>query len=258
MFFKASPTRYTQQQYLGFFRKAKTVHHIDSPFVYRFVKYVVEDHRNFYIFPLGRLLHREARDQISHPEFYRYSISSSVGKKLFRAIHLYKPDLALVLGAGDGLGPIYLATAMLSGDLMAIEPDAFWYAFAKKQIEALGLPNVTLLQDHCGEALTQFVKEIDQIDFLLVHASISPDEIPDLFDLIQNHLHHQSIVAVHLPYQSASAKSIWQSLCEHPKVQLSIDLFDLGFLFFDPALRKKQHYRIVPASRKFWQLGLFR
>jgi hypothetical protein len=49
----------------------------------------------------------------------------------------------------------------------------------------------------------------------------------------------------------------WQKLCAMPEVTLSIDLFHVGLLFFNPDIREKQHYAIVPAVWKPWRMGLW-
>ena len=244
--------------YLGFYRKAKTIHKLDRPFIYRFVRYIVEDDRNFYIFPLGRLLFREAKQHSPKANASLSSMPPLTGKRLFRAIHLFKPNLGLELGSGDGLSTIYQATAMLSGDVISIEPNPVFAAYAQKLIEELGLPNITLVNDQVEASLRHLFAENIKLDYVFLHHIEAESQFIDYFQRIEAYLHHQSIVILAAPYRSASSLQAWKQLCKHPKVQLSIDLFDLGFLFFDPAFRKKQHYQIVPAYRKFWKLGLFR
>lgn len=254
MIFAAPLQNFTLKQRFDFFRKAKTIHDTDSPFVYRFCKYIVEDDRNFYIFPLGRLLYREAKSA----DRRQFSMAPLTGKRLFRAVHHYKPALALEISAGDGLSAIYQAAAMLSGDLYSIEPDEEQAAFAKKQVSDLGLPNVELRSGALFFTLAAVKKEIKQIDFLFLSTGCPPEKQIAILDEIEPLMHQQTVVAIAAPHQSTTRLASWEQLKADKRTHLSIDLFDLGFLFFDAAFREKQHYRIIPTAQKPWRLGLFR
>lgn len=43
-------------------------------------------------------------------------------------------------------------------------------------------------------------------------------------------------------YESETTTKLWHHLQEHPKITLSLDLFEFGIVFFTPLLKKKQHF----------------
>lgn len=254
MIFAYPHQNFTIKKRFRFFRKAKTVHDIDSPFVYDFCKYIVEDKRNFYIFPLGQLLYQEARSGGRKA----YSMPPLTGKRLFRAIHHFKPDTALEIGAGDGLSTIYQATAMLSGDLLSLEAKEEQAAVAKKQIEELGLPNVSLQQGEILSLLSRMMPDMPQVDFLFISVQYPADQQIQLMEKLRPIINKKTVVVLAGIYQSPQRLAIWEQLKEQSQTRLSIDLFDLGFLFFDSTLGQKRDYCLVSARQKPWRLGVFR
>jgi len=254
MIFAYPRQNFTIKKRFRFFRKAKTIHDIDSPFVYDFCKYIVEDKRNFYIFPLGQLLYQEARSSGRKA----YSIPPLTGKRLFRAVHHFKPDIALEIGAGDGLSTIYQATAMLSGDLFSLEAQEEQAAVAKKQIEELGLPNVALQQGEILSLLSWIIPDIQQVDFLFVSIQYPADQQMQLIEKLRPVINEKTVVVLEGIYHSPKRLSIWEELKKQAQTRLSIDLFDLGFLFFDSTLGPKRDYCLVSARQKPWRLGVFR
>lgn len=254
MIFAYSNLLFTIKKQIRFFRKAKTIHDVDSPFIYHFCKYIIEDKRNFYIFPLGQLLYKEAK-KAGRKSF---SMPPLTGKRLFRSIHYFKPEIAVEVGAGDGLSTIYQATAMLSGDLFSLEEEEERATYARQQINELGLPNVELYQGEAISSLSRLRSKIDRIDFFFAAKHCPPEQLPTILKQIDKVLGKHSVLVVGGIYQSPERWKCWQQLKATNKVRLSIDLFDLGFLFFDPNHREKQDYCLLPSRLKPWRLGLFR
>lgn len=254
MIFSEFLSKYTVQQWIRFFLEAKTIHELDSPFVYAFTRYIIEDDRNFYIFPLAKLFFQEAK---SRKEAF-YAVPPTSGQRLFRAVHHFRPDKALEIGTGDGLSTIYLATAMLSGDLFSIEPNSKQAAFAKKRVEQLGLPNVQITYASPEQAVPLLLTELEPIDFVFFHQTTPGKAIEDLFDLLLPGLSTQSVLVLSGIHQNPEKRATWEKLYKRSEVTLSIDLFELGFLFFDTAFHQKQDIKIISARWKPWRLGLFR
>ena len=45
----------------------------------------------------------------------------------------------------------------------------------------------------------------------------------------------------------------WAAIKRHPEVKLTVDLFFLGIVYFDPGIREEQHLQLVPTSWKPWR-----
>ena len=47
----------------------------------------------------------------------------------------------------------------------------------------------------------------------------------------------------------------WEQIRAWEQVTLSIDCFHFGIVFFDPAVREKQHLKVLRAAWKPWPFG---
>lgn len=266
------------RQFLGYFRSAKTLHQVDSPFVCHFIQSVIEDRRMFYVFPIAKEIRKELKsNQQSIPTIdygapaksmtgsrtigsiaKNTTISPRIGEYLFKIIHTYKPEIMLELGTAVGVSTIYQAAAALGGDLISIEGNPNLVEVAEAEITKLGLPNVSLVNGKFDEVLPDLLEELPQVDYVFIDGHHDRDARLAYFEMLLPSLKESSILIFSDPYWSKDMQEAWEIVIGHPKVRLSIDLFDIGVLFFNPAILEKQHFSIVPIRWKFWRLGLFR
>lgn len=65
--------------------------------------------------------------------------------------------------------------------------------------------------------------------------TLQPDATPALPNA-------EDVVMVHGIHASPERDAAWRSLCRHPSVRLSIDLFKAGLLFFSEDFKERQHF----------------
>jgi len=56
-------------------------------------------------------------------------------------------------------------------------------------------------------------------------------------------VHNDSVLVLDDIYWSADMEKAWKKIKEHPRVKTTIDLFELGIVFFNSDLHKK-HYKM--------------
>ncbi|MFM7627932.1 MAG: hypothetical protein ACKO44_00305 [Algoriphagus sp.] len=79
--------------------------------------------------------------------------------------------------------------------------------------------------------LQRFLQEKKVFDYVLVH-DITPYPSAELFfDKLVSCLHENSILGLGNIHKSREWEIAWKKLKEHPRVQLSLDFFDYGFVF---------------------------
>lgn len=269
---------YNIRQFGRFFRSAKTLHQVDSPFVCHFIRAVIEDRRLFYVFPIVKAIREDLKQDHSPIATIDYgapaksmsssrtiagvakhtAISPRVGEYLFKIIHTYKPEIMLELGTAVGISTIYQAAAALGGDLISIEGNPSLVQVAETEITNLGLPNISLINGQFAEVLPELLEELPQVDYVFLDGHHNKTARLKYFELLLPKLSQNSVLVFSDIYWSADMQEAWKILIKHPKVRLSIDLFDIGILFFNPAILEKQNFQLVPIRWKFWRLGLFR
>ncbi len=266
-------------RYLGFYRQAKTKYDIDSPFVSTFIEKVVEDKREYYAFSLIRWLRLQLRKDKRILQIKDHGAGSKVarstsrtvgniarhgainkrlGKYLFRMAHVYHPKLILELGTSLGISTLYLALADSRQQVITVEGSPEIAERAAETIYHLRIQNISLIQDTFDQALTLLLKEQPQLDLVYLDGDHRKGSTIRYFNQLLPFFHPKSILVIADIYWSEEMQQAWQEIKEHPKVSVAIDLFDFGILFFDPGIREKLDFKIVPARLKPWRFGFFR
>ena len=265
-------------RYLRFYRRAYTRYGLHSPFVFELTEQVVEDKRVFYAFAiieqLRQLLLRD-RNRISVTDYGAGSkvtpgpvrsisslarnsaVSPATGRLLFRLVHFIKPRRILELGTSLGISTAYQAAAALNAEFLTIEGCPETALRAKRHFQQLGLPHIRLLNGAFRELLPGALQHLQQLDYLYLDGDHRAGASLEYFNLCLPYAHNDSLFVIADIHWSREMEAAWLDMQQHPSVTLSIDLFQVGLLFFRKEQRQKEHYNIVPARYKPWRMGVF-
>lgn len=264
-------------RYFKYFWQAKTRHDIHSPFVSEFVEKIVEDERNFYPFVIIENLRSQllrSRQKISIQDFgagskvqpgnkrlirsiARHSaISPTTGKQLFRLVHLYKPSTILELGTSLGISTLYLSTPSRQHKLVTIEGCPQTAKLAKQHFNSMGLSNIYLLNEKFEEGIPKAIHALGKIDLLYLDGDHREEASLQYLRQILPFTHPKSILIIADIHWSEAMEKVWAKTQKLPVVTLSLDLFHYGVLFFDPAIKEKQHFNLIKAKWKLWRIGI--
>ncbi|MBI5916515.1 MAG: class I SAM-dependent methyltransferase [Bacteroidetes bacterium] len=265
-------------RFLKFYLRAKTRYNVHSPFVFSFTEAVLEDDRWFYAFSevedLRDFLRNDptkipitdfgAGSQISGNKerslssLVRYSANPPFAcQYLFRIVGHYKPKTMLELGTSLAISTAYQASASLDAKFMTIEGCPNVARYALKNLEILKVKNVRLLQGRFEEMLPVALKELEKLDYLFVDGNHRMEPTLQYFGQCLAQAHEQSVFVFDDIHWSAGMEEAWDSIKNHPKVTLTIDLFFFGVVFFRKEHQVKEHYRLVPWLWKPWRIGFW-
>lgn len=265
-------------RYLRFYFQAATKYDVHSPFVADFLEYIVEDERRFYAFPhIERMRARLHRNNFpleivdlgagskanrakvrSVRNVLRYSsVSDTTGQQLFRMVAHYRSKQIVELGTSLGLSTMYLAAATPNGQVITLEGCPDVADVAKMSFQRLEIPNISLLLGDFQETFPQALNKIEQLDFLFIDGDHRAGRAEQYFEWSLPKIHNKSIVVLADIHWSKEMEQCWQKIRQHPQVKLSIDLFQIGVLFFDPALRDEKKLSLVKWWMKPWRLGFW-
>jgi predicted O-methyltransferase YrrM len=115
---------------------------------------------------------------------------------------------------------------------------------AQQNFNALGLKNTILLQGDFAKTLPVLLQSLDRVDFAFIDGNHRKEPTLQYFEQFLQKIHSGSILVFDDIHWSAEMEAAWETISNHPAVTLSIDLFFIGILFFDPALKVKQHFTI--------------
>lgn len=266
------------RRWLRFYLKARTIYDVHSPFVAGLIHHVVEDKRWYYAFSdiesrrrawkkddtpvvlsalgagsmVSRSQVRTAGELLSSN-----AVDPETGRRLFRLVSWIKPTYLVELGTAQGISTAYMASAWSTTQFYSLEGNRIVAEIAQRHLTELQKVKVKLLTGNFREKLPALLDQLPKLDFLFVDGDHTESNTLHYYRLCVEKSTAGSVFVFADIHWTDEMERAWHTLCAMPEVTLSIDLFHLGLLFFNPDIREKQHYAIVPAAWKPWRMGLW-
>ncbi len=163
---------------------------------------------------------------------------------LFRLVKYYQPQTLVELGTSLGITTCYLASAIPSATIITIEGSKTVAAIAQQNFAALALKNIQLLQGNFDDQLPSVINRISFIDVAYIDGNHRYQPTINYFHQLLTKTTGNSILIFDDIHWSAEMERAWEEVKGHPSVRCSIDIFFLGFVFFRPEFKAKQHFTI--------------
>lgn len=240
-------------------------HGIHSPFVFDFIIHVLNDTKKYECYekiePLRQKLFRD-NSIIEVEDFGAGSAvipsdkrkitaiakSSLKNKKfanlLFRIVQYYKPETIIELGTSFGITTCYLACANRNSEIYTFEGSSEIAKIANKNFESAGVKNINLIQGNFDKTFENTLAVIKKIDLAFIDGNHRKNATLDYFSHLQKKSSTSSIFIFDDIHWSSEMESAWKQIQQHDSVTLTIDLFFIGLVFFNPDFKVKQHFII--------------
>ena len=253
--------------YLRFYWEASNSkgHGVHSPFVFDFINKVLQD--KSFDPSLERwkgwrhdLLHSREKIQLeemgagSRIGNFRTSTIAALVKRtskpkrtahiLYRLLKHYQPTSILELGTSVGLSASLFSLARPQATIHTIEGVQTIHA---KAVEHLGKWDCKNVECHLGNldiVLPEVLQEMPAPDLVFMDGNHQEEPTIRYFNQILDYLPESAIVLVDDIHWSAGMEHAWKQIQQHPRVTTTIDLFQLGLVFFRPSFRSKLHHKI--------------
>lgn len=256
---------YAFRRYLWHWLTAVNEHSLHSPFLYNLYtktikKKAVSEDFNAIEQVRDQLIH--AKDKISVNQLGANSrvnnqlvrpvsaiarkgiTPAKINKLLFKLINDFECKNIIELGTSFGINTMYMATNP-HVNVHSFEGCLNTAAIAQKQFDKLGYSNIKIIIGNIDETLPQFIHQsMAKIDLVFMDANHLLEPTLNYFNQLLKLCHNQSIIILDDIYWSAEMTKAWEKLKSHPQVTTSVDLYDLGLLFFRPEL-EKAHYKLM-------------
>ncbi len=253
-------------RYYKFLLNGVSKYKVHSPFVYEFIEKVLEDKEVYYCYlaiehvrrklakqkqtiilnDLGQGNNSNVRQTTTINRLLN-NVQSSTQKAqlLFRIANYYQCSTILEIGTSLGFTTAYLANSNKKAKVVTIEGDPEISSIAQNIFNQLGLKNVTLLNSPFDSILNDVLTDSFQLIFF--DGNHSKEATLRYFNWAKNHINDETIFVFDDIYWSESMKEAWCVIIEDSSVCLSIDLFSIGIVFFNPN-REKQQFKLVHSS----------
>jgi predicted O-methyltransferase YrrM len=254
-------------KYLNYYLTASNGkgHGIHSPFVFDFVKNVLNDKQNYSAYQsIEKIRKQLLADQVvievedfgagssiikTNKRVVSAIAASSLKQKkyaqlLYRMVKYYKPATVLELGTSFGITTAYLASANAASKVFTCEGAAAIASIAQQNLEALQLSNVQLTEGDFAQTLSQLLSNLSEINFAFIDGNHRKEPTLNYFKQMLNLSVPSTILVFDDIHWSAEMEEAWDFIKQHPAVTLTIDLFFIGIVFFNPDINHKQHFII--------------
>lgn len=160
---------------------------------------------------------------------------------LYNLISQLNPKILVEIGTSLGMTTIIMALAAPQGKLYTFESCPDIASFAQNQFDLLGFKNITLKWDKFSKTIIKTLDNVKRVDFVFFDGNQSEKAIIDYFNKFLPYKTNETIFVFSRIYRSKEMKRVWDKIKNHPETIVTIDLFQLGIVFFKKEL-SQQHF----------------
>ena len=235
-------------------------HGVHSPFLFNFTTFILNNRGLYYIFPKiewvrTTLLHDKRTINIldygtgydrERPvsDIAKSSLKSAkYGQLLFRMINYLKIKNVLELGTSLGVTTSYLASSSSDIRCVSLEGCPQIAQIAQDNFKKLKLRNIELVIGNIDNTLSEVLDGIEELGLIFFDANHRSQSVLNYFNLCIPKINDNTVMVIDDIYWSADMEYAWEVIKKSSKVTSTIDLFQVGIVFFNPNLHKK-HYKM--------------
>lgn len=169
------------------------------------------------------------------------AIKPKYGELLFRIVARSKPDNIIELGTSLGISTLYLALPDRRKTIYSIEGNTELVSIAQNTFELLGLKDIQLVNGLFDDELPRILNSLETVDFVYFDGNHKKEATLNYFNLCLEKKNNESIFVFDDIHWSPEMTEAWEIIRQHPQITVSIDLFQLGIVFFRRECQK-QHF----------------
>lgn len=255
------------KKYLKYYFNSKNGrgHGVHSPFVFDFIIHVLNDRKKYECYKEIENLRQQLLQNNSTINVEDFGAGSAVipfkarkvnaiarsslknkkfAKLLYRIVKYYKPKNIIELGTSFGITTCYIAAGNKNANVNTFEGSKEIAKFARQNFAAANLQNINLVEGNFSETFFSAIETIEKIDFAFIDGNHRRDATLSYFLSLLKKSSNNSIFIFDDIHWSSEMEEVWQQIQQHNSVTLTIDLFFIGLVFFNPDFKVKQHFTI--------------
>ncbi|MGQ3013260.1 MAG: O-methyltransferase [Flavobacteriales bacterium] len=251
------------RSYIQWRMKSVNAHGIHSPFLYDFYTRAIAPSRGDHSLKAveelrAEMLHSRARvpnidlgagsrkNNGSEIEVRRIASVSVKPVREARLLHriaaFLKPRCILELGTSLGISTLYLADACPHAEIHTIEGNPYIRNLAIQNFEKSGFVNILSHEGNFDEVLPVLLPKMPLPDMVFIDGNHTYEATLRYYGMFAGAPQKPVCIIFDDIYWSEGMQQAWQEICARPEVSLSLDLFHMGIVFFNPDLTKEHYY----------------
>ena len=252
------------KSYLIFLWNSKNQHGVHSPFVYNLVTKCFYDKKNYPEYSILKNYRKsllENKNTIEVTDFGAGSrvfksnvrainqiaknagISTKRAELLFRIVHYFQPENILEIGTSLGLATSALALGTKNSKITTLEGCSNTISTSKIQLQKFSFNNIEFVNTKFDDYLKSFDFRFSIFDFIYFDGNHSKKATLQYFELLLPTISNDSVWIFDDIHWSLDMEEAWEIIKNHPKVTVTIDTFQWGFVFFR-IQQEREHFVI--------------
>jgi predicted O-methyltransferase YrrM len=167
--------------------------------------------------------------------------SKKYGQLLFRLVNYFQPSTIIELGTSVGLSSAYMASARSKSQIITIEGCPEIRNIALENFQKFGLTNIRSVSGNFDDKLSEILSEINTADLVFFDGNHRKDATLNYFRTCLKKVNNSSIFIFDDIYWSKEMAEAWEIIKADPAVTITLDIFQMGFVFFRKE-QVKQHF----------------
>lgn len=160
---------------------------------------------------------------------------------LFRTAVAYKSRNILELGTSLGITTMYLSQTDTKANITTLEGCPQTAAVAKESFDAAGVKNVKIVVGDIDQTLETALTGYDTLDFVFFDANHRKEPTLRYFEMCLKKAHTNTVFIFDDIYHSPEMTEAWEEIKRHKNVRVTVDIFYMGFVFFNKKLQKEDY-----------------
>ncbi|HAN20006.1 MAG: hypothetical protein A2X13_05025 [Bacteroidetes bacterium GWC2_33_15] len=171
------------------------------------------------------------------------SVTKKYGQLLFSLIRYFKPTDILELGTSVGISTAYIGLAAPASNYTTIEGSDAKLKIAKQISGRLELKNIRYIHGEFDKILESVLNGFKKLDFVFFDGNHKKEPTLNYFNLCLKKAHKNTVFVFDDIHWSKEMEQAWKEIKQDKNTRVSIDLFQMGIVFFNDEL-SYQHYII--------------
>jgi predicted O-methyltransferase YrrM len=257
---------FRSKSYLRYLLRRKNKYAIHSPFVFEFINAILSDNTRYAAYDVMRINRKEmfSRSEVIETTDFGANAGSNEGvtyaicagslarqrsnrvwvyELLYRLVHHYKPVTIVEMGTSVGFSSMALALGNPMGKVVTLEGCSKVAAIARHCFAKLAIENIEVVTGNFDQTLPQILEENKRVDLVFFDGNHRKEPTLAYFSSCLEKAHEHSIFIFDDIHWSPGMEEAWQELIHHQSVTVSIDLYQLGLIFFRKGI-SKQHFTL--------------
>ena len=245
---------FSLQQLLKFYLTATPVRKIASPYFKNLLEEVLDKERIYYSFSsierlknqllldastievhdLGAGSRKKAGLYRTIQSIAKTAVSSSAQcAQLFRLVHFLQAKNRLEIGSSLGISSLYQYFPIRNSNMYSLEGCPNIAQIAQSTFDKLAANNLELIVGNFANTLLPTLKKMQSLDYVFIDGNHRLEATLSYFETCLPFCHAKSVMVLDDIHWSKEMQQAWARIRKHPKVALSIDLYHMGWVFFD-------------------------